>query len=109
MVPIVLVNDQHPGAFVHSVMIGNQEGSRDVAEHLVGLGHRRIAYIGDQFGYQSDTERLQATGRLWTQRESRRFPNSRCAATASRKPAMRAMDNCWRSAILPRRSVAITT
>ena len=58
MVPIVLVNDQHPGAFVHSVMIGNQEGSRAVAEHLIGLGHRRIAYIGDQFGYQSDTERL---------------------------------------------------
>ncbi len=57
-VPIVLLNDQHPGAFVHSVMICNQEGSRMVAEHLVDLGHRRIAYIGDQFGYQSDTERL---------------------------------------------------
>jgi DNA-binding LacI/PurR family transcriptional regulator len=53
----VLVNDQHPGAFVHSVMISNQEGSRAIAEHLIGLGHRRIAYIGDQFGYQSDTER----------------------------------------------------
>ena len=58
MVPIVLLNDQHPGAFVHSVMICNQEGSRAVAEHLVRLGHRRIAYIGDQFGYQSDTERF---------------------------------------------------
>ncbi len=57
-VPIVLVNDQHPGAFVHSVMIANQEGSRMVAGHLVDLGHRRIAYIGDQFGYQSDTERF---------------------------------------------------
>jgi DNA-binding LacI/PurR family transcriptional regulator len=58
MVPIFLVNDQHPGAFVHSVMICNQEGTRAVTEHLVGLGHRRIAYIGDQFGYQSDTERF---------------------------------------------------
>jgi len=58
MVPIVLVNNQHPGAFVHSVMIGNLEGSRAGARHLVGLGHRRIAYLGDQFGYQSDTERF---------------------------------------------------
>jgi DNA-binding LacI/PurR family transcriptional regulator len=58
MVPIVLVNDQHPGAFVHSVMISNQEGARSVTEHLVKLGHTRIAYIGDQHGYQSDTERF---------------------------------------------------
>lgn len=57
MVPIVLVNDQYPGAFVHSVMICNQEGSRTITQHLIGLGHRRIAYIGDQFGYQSDTDR----------------------------------------------------
>lgn len=57
MVPIVLVNDQYPGAFVHSVMICNQEGSRAITQHLIGLGHRRIAYIGDQFGYQSDTDR----------------------------------------------------
>lgn len=58
MVPIVLVNDQYPGAFVHSVMICNQEGARAVTGHLTGLGHKRIAYIGDQFGYQSDAERL---------------------------------------------------
>jgi DNA-binding LacI/PurR family transcriptional regulator len=57
-VPIVLVNDQFPGAFVHSVMIANFEGMRAAAEHLIGLGHRRIAYLGDQFGYQSDAERL---------------------------------------------------
>jgi DNA-binding LacI/PurR family transcriptional regulator len=57
-VPIVLVNDQYPGAFVHSVMIANFEGMYAVAEHLLALGHRRIAYLGDQFGYQSDAERL---------------------------------------------------
>jgi DNA-binding LacI/PurR family transcriptional regulator len=58
MVPIVLVNNQHPGAFVHSVMIENVEGSLAAARHLIALGHRRIAYLGDQFGYQSDTERF---------------------------------------------------
>jgi DNA-binding LacI/PurR family transcriptional regulator len=58
MVPIVLVNDQYPGEFVHSVMIRNRDGMRAVAEHMIALGHRRIAYIGDRFGYQSDSERL---------------------------------------------------
>jgi DNA-binding LacI/PurR family transcriptional regulator len=57
MVPIVLVNNQHPGSFVHSVMIRNQEGVRAAAKHLIALGHRRIAYLGDQSGYQSDAER----------------------------------------------------
>jgi DNA-binding LacI/PurR family transcriptional regulator len=57
MVPIVLVNNQHPGAFVHSVMIRNQEGVRAAGNHLIERGHRRIAYLGDQFGYQSDAER----------------------------------------------------
>jgi DNA-binding LacI/PurR family transcriptional regulator len=57
MVPIVLVNDQLPGGFVHSVQIQNLEGSRAAASHLTGLGHRRIAYLGDEFGYQSDAER----------------------------------------------------
>jgi DNA-binding LacI/PurR family transcriptional regulator len=57
-VPIVLINNQHPGAFVHSVMISNLDGTRAVARHLAGLGHRRIAYLGDQFGHESDVERL---------------------------------------------------
>jgi DNA-binding LacI/PurR family transcriptional regulator len=56
--PIVLINNQHPGQFVHSVMIDNVQGSREATAHLIGLGHRRIAYIGDRYGHQSDTERL---------------------------------------------------
>lgn len=57
-VPIILVNNQYPGPFVHAVMIKNVEGARAAVSHLVQLGHRRIAYIGDQFGYQSDVERM---------------------------------------------------
>jgi DNA-binding LacI/PurR family transcriptional regulator len=60
MVPVVLVNDQHPGSVAHSVLICNEEGTRMLTEHLIGLGHKRIAYIGDQSGYQSDTERISA-------------------------------------------------
>jgi DNA-binding LacI/PurR family transcriptional regulator len=57
-VPMVLVNDQYPGEFVHSVMIANEDGSRAVTEHLIELGHRRIAYVGDRSGYQTETERF---------------------------------------------------
>lgn len=60
-VPIVLINNQHPDEpdeFIYSVMIDNIKASTQVMEHLIGLGHRRIAYIGDQGGFQSDTERF---------------------------------------------------
>lgn len=58
-VPIVLLNNQHPSQFAHSVMIANVEASREATRHLVALGHRRIAYIGDRLGFQSDTERFE--------------------------------------------------
>ena len=57
-VPVVLLNNQHPSEFVHSVMIDNMAASIAAVRHLIALGHRRIAYIGDRNGYQSDTERL---------------------------------------------------
>ena len=57
-VPIVLINNQRRGEFMHSVMIENEEASRLATQHLIGLGHKRIAYLGDRYGYQSDTERL---------------------------------------------------
>lgn len=57
-VPIVLINNQHPSDFAHSVVIDNVTASRKAVEHLVKLGHKRIAYIGDRYGYQSDTERF---------------------------------------------------
>jgi DNA-binding LacI/PurR family transcriptional regulator len=57
-VPIVLLNNQHPSEFAHSVMIANTEASTIATQHLIDLGHRRIAYIGDRNGRQSDTERF---------------------------------------------------
>jgi DNA-binding LacI/PurR family transcriptional regulator len=56
-VPIVLINNQYPGEFGYHVSIDNPAGARAVTNHLIGLGHRRIAYIGDRFGLHSDTER----------------------------------------------------
>jgi DNA-binding LacI/PurR family transcriptional regulator len=57
-VPIVLLNNQHPSEFVHSVMIANTEASLEAIRYLVKLGHRRIAYLGDRYGGQSDSERF---------------------------------------------------
>ena len=57
-VPIVLINSHHPGEFVYSIRIDNVAGARVATNHLIDLGHRRIAYLGDKFGFQSDVERV---------------------------------------------------
>jgi DNA-binding LacI/PurR family transcriptional regulator len=57
-IPIVLLNNQHPSEAVHSVMIANIDASREATSYLIALGHRRIAYLGDRHGGQSDTERF---------------------------------------------------
>jgi DNA-binding LacI/PurR family transcriptional regulator len=56
--PIVLLNNQHPSELAHSVSIDNTDGGYQATEHLIGLGHRYIAYIGDESGLQSDEERF---------------------------------------------------
>jgi DNA-binding LacI/PurR family transcriptional regulator len=49
-VPIVLLNNQHPSQSAHSVMIANTQASLDAVRHLIALGHRRFAYLGDRYG-----------------------------------------------------------
>lgn len=68
-VPIVLINSQHPGEYVHSISIDNIGASQTATRYLVHLGHRQIAYMGKTGGYQSNAERaagyrqaLQAAG-----------------------------------------------
>ena len=56
-IPIVLLNNQHPSDFLHSVRFNNVQGAFDATKHLIALGHRRIGYLGDQFGLESDAER----------------------------------------------------
>lgn len=57
-IPIVLINNYHPGAFAYSVMIDNVAASQAAVRFLIQLGHRRIGYLGDKSGAQSETERL---------------------------------------------------
>jgi DNA-binding LacI/PurR family transcriptional regulator len=57
--PIVLVNNQHTATHIHSVMIDNLAAGEAATNHLAGLGHKRIAYIGSTGGQLSDEERMQ--------------------------------------------------
>ena len=57
-IPIVLINHFHASKIAHSVMIDNLTGAREATRHLIELGHNRIAYLGDQSGMQSDTDRF---------------------------------------------------
>ena len=52
--PIVLINSHHPGEFIYSVRIDDFAGACSAIRHLLELGHRRIAYIGDKAGFESE-------------------------------------------------------
>jgi len=57
-VPIVLINNQQEGRYIHSVGTDNLHGGRLAAGHLVELGHRRVAYItGPEWAAQSRLRR----------------------------------------------------
>lgn len=56
-VPVVLINNQHPSRFLHSVSIDNADGGYQGTRHLIDLGHTAIAYLGDESGLQSDVDR----------------------------------------------------
>ena len=87
MVPIVLINNQHPGQFVHSVMIDNLPASREATDHLISLGHRRIAYVGDRYGHSRTRNDSPGTARLWSRPPCRSSRNWWCMATVNPKGA----------------------
>lgn len=43
--PVILVDCEHPA--LSSVVVDDEAGGRIAAEHLVGLGHDRLAFIGE--------------------------------------------------------------
>ncbi len=57
-VPIVLINNQHQGPYIHSVGVDNIRGAQVATHHLLAQGHRLIGYIGGPPEHASSQERL---------------------------------------------------
>lgn len=53
-IPIVMINSQHAGL---SVVVDTVAASQAAVRFLGQLGHRRIAYITDRYGFQSNAAR----------------------------------------------------
>jgi DNA-binding LacI/PurR family transcriptional regulator len=66
-IPIVLVNNQHESEFAYSISVNNVDGAYRATRHLLDLGHRRIAYLGDKLGLHSDRERFAGWGKALTE------------------------------------------
>ncbi|WP_352428968.1 LacI family DNA-binding transcriptional regulator [Thermoflexus sp.] len=57
-VPIVLINNQREGPFLHSVAADSRQGAHLAMAHLLALGHTRIGYITGPPAARSNRERL---------------------------------------------------
>jgi DNA-binding LacI/PurR family transcriptional regulator len=56
--PTVVVNNQSAENFRYSIYHDDVDGSRQVTRHLIELGHRRIAYLGNSISGRTTLDRL---------------------------------------------------
>lgn len=57
-IPIVAINNQAENDYPYSISHDDVDGSRQVCDYLVRLGHDRIAYLGDSTSGRSTHDRL---------------------------------------------------
>jgi len=57
-IPIVVINNQSPEKYSYSIAHDDLDGARQVTRHLIGLGHRRIAFLGNELAERINQERL---------------------------------------------------
>ncbi|WP_308638021.1 LacI family DNA-binding transcriptional regulator [Paenibacillus silvisoli] len=58
-VPVVLINGNLPGAKFHRVIVDEVSGAKQATEHLIGLGHKDIAFIGGYKQMSNTVKRLE--------------------------------------------------
>jgi DNA-binding LacI/PurR family transcriptional regulator len=56
-IPVVVMNGQGTAEFAYSVVVDNVAAGHAAVRFLAQLGHRRIAYIGDRSGCESNSAR----------------------------------------------------
>jgi DNA-binding LacI/PurR family transcriptional regulator len=66
-VPIVLINNQHEGAYWHSVAVDDVRGAQLATAHLIELGHRVIGHILGPKEHASSANRLEGYRRALAQ------------------------------------------
>ncbi len=57
-IPIVVVNNQAAEDYRYSIYHDDEDGSRQLTRHLIGLGHTRIAYLGNSQSGRTTLDRL---------------------------------------------------
>ncbi len=66
-VPIVLINNQHEGTYLHSVAVDDVQGALLATRHLIEQGHRVIGHILGPQKHVSSANRLAGYRRALTQ------------------------------------------
>lgn len=59
-IPVVLLDRELPVPRIHRLLVNHRQGLREAVEHLVKLGHRRVAYIGGPPVVRPSRERYEA-------------------------------------------------
>lgn len=57
-IPIVVVNNQAAEEYRYSIYHDDVDGSQQVTQHLIKLGHKRIAYLGNSLSGRTTLDRL---------------------------------------------------
>ena len=57
-IPIVVVNNQAVEDYRYSIYHDDVDGSRQLTRHLIALGHRKIAYLGNSSSGRTTQDRL---------------------------------------------------
>lgn len=57
-IPIVVVNNQAAEEYRYSIYHDDVDGSRQITRHLIELGHKRIAYLGNSLSGRTTLDRL---------------------------------------------------